>query len=167
MRLSNSDSPSSARGGAVERHPSPPCRLKQRQLSVISWVKGEESRGLSFGTVGRTWTTLRCCCRDHDALLTPHFYSPFVFWSPLSCSPSTSTPIKSSGKMGSRGACSAFLWPCTDSSTRTKSCEWCLHISASSHLSLLLCLWRVKLCLWEHLSTCHISAHIQMCQDDF
>lgn len=125
-----------ARGGAVEYHPNP-VGFKQRQLSVINWQSREELRGPNF-TFGQICTTLQCCRREDALLLTLHFYSSFMSWRQLLCSALTWTPIMSSEKTEILGACSAFLWPCTGSSTRTKSCEWCLQMFTSVELSELL-----------------------------
>lgn len=117
-------------GGAVEQGPQPGGDPQPQQPpSVTRHRAGRRvaagSRALNFGHTGHIWTgALRCCRYREDPLpLLLHFYFIPFFWRQLWCSPSTWTPVMSSGRTESRAACSGSPWPCTGSSTRIKDCE--------------------------------------------
>lgn len=114
------------RGGAVGAGEGS-RRKNLPQLSVkASSAEGRGTAGTAapnFGLQDNICTVLQCCCREHTRLFMLHFY---IFWTSLWCSPSTWTPVMSSGGTESQAACSGFLLPCTGSWTRIKECEWCL-----------------------------------------
>lgn len=95
----------------------------QSNCTVLSREVHRRQGLLTLDCTGRIWTSLRCCCTVEPLLLSSHFSFILTCWSQMWCSPSTLTPVRSSGKTENQGVCSDSLLPCTDNSTRIKECE--------------------------------------------